>query len=128
MLKKIIKRFRNRFNRSLINELLELKGRMTHIENTIQETSTRIRNNIKQLEQRNNELGFNQLGGRIDYRLTRLELLLHYANTTRYEKLGDAEKSIIRHLETEYMAGLPTKFPKLPPPSIQTTSKIPSCA
>ena len=66
------------------------------------------------LSLRNSELGFDQLGGRVDLRLTRLEILQYYANLERYNALDDVQKDILRYLEDEELQSLPRKFPVFP--------------
>lgn len=131
MLKKLFKRFRDFQNRPLEESLFELRKRLIHIEDKVTHSSgngnariENIENRLNKLEQRNRELGFDQLGGRIDYRLTRLELLLHYADKSRYYKLDKNQKDIIRDLENEYLKRLPMKFPKVTPPLYKRQGKF----
>ena len=70
--------------------------------------------NMLNLDRKINDLigrfGFNQMGGRIDYRLTRLEMLLYYQNHEKFELLDDEQKEILKYLNEDYLRELPRKF------------------
>lgn len=76
----------------------------------LQNQNKMLESRITSLEKRNIALGFNQLGGRIDYRLTRLEILSWYHFNDRYEQLDDERKEILRYIEEDTLQGWPRKF------------------
>lgn len=83
------------------------KARLDALERRVDD----LERNVSALWSRNSELGFDELGGRIDYRLTRLEILQYYASAEKNERLDDNQKDILRYLQEDYFKGLPRKFP-----------------
>jgi hypothetical protein len=54
------------------------------------------------LEKRLEAIGLDQVRGRLDFRLIRLEMLLHYQNKERYDTLDAESKKILAFMEDEY--------------------------
>ena len=77
----------------------------------LQSAITNLENRISFLESRMSSLGFNEVGGRVDLRLTRLEILQYYQNKQRYDMLDNNQKEIIQYLEEENLRTYPRKFP-----------------
>lgn len=65
---------------------------------------------IMKLEGIRDIFGFTQMGGRIDYRLTRLEILSYYQKQEHLDTLDKEQKKMIRYLEEDYLRELPRKF------------------
>lgn len=59
---------------------------------------------LLRLEKRLEEIGFDMVRGRLDFRLIRLEMLQHYQDKERYDKLDPEAKRILAWMQEEFFA------------------------
>lgn len=80
---------------------------------------------VTALERRSFDLGLDSLGGKIDYRLLRLEVLQHYADQRRLALLDDEQRKVLQTLgEGKEMETLPRRFPMFPVSEVDISETI----
>lgn len=58
--------------------------------------------------------GINTMSGRLDWRITRLEILSYYSNPAKYAMLDEEQREILRFLSEDYLLASPKFFPRFP--------------
>ena len=63
-----------------------------------------VASRLYKLERRLQDIGFDYVRGRLDYRLIRLEMLLYYQDREKYEGLDAEAKAILAYMKDAYFA------------------------